>query len=121
MPGGDRTGPMGQGPRTGRASGFCAGYDTPGYVKGSVGGWGAGYGRGMGRGYGRGQGFGRGMGYGWSPHRGWQSAGWLPERPWMPVIGKEDEKKLLKSQVESLKRYQKEIEKKLGELEKEGD
>ena len=26
MPGGDGTGPMGQGPRTGRSVGFCAGY-----------------------------------------------------------------------------------------------
>lgn len=30
MPGGDGTGPMGQGPRTGRGAGYCAGYDMPG-------------------------------------------------------------------------------------------
>ncbi len=30
MPGGDRTGPGGFGPRRGRAAGFCAGYDAPG-------------------------------------------------------------------------------------------
>jgi len=34
MPGGDRTGPAGQGPMTGRAAGFCAGNPTPGYVNG---------------------------------------------------------------------------------------
>jgi len=30
MPGGDHTGPWGQGPLTGRAAGYCAGYDRPG-------------------------------------------------------------------------------------------
>jgi hypothetical protein len=33
MPQGDRTGPMGQGPRTGRAFGFCSGYDNQGLIK----------------------------------------------------------------------------------------
>ncbi|MBU8920761.1 MAG: DUF5320 domain-containing protein, partial [Bacteroidales bacterium] len=32
MPRGDRTGPEGGGPRTGRAAGFCAGFDSPGYI-----------------------------------------------------------------------------------------
>jgi len=32
MPGGDRTGPMGLGPMTGRAAGICAGYPTPGFA-----------------------------------------------------------------------------------------
>ncbi|MFP4397623.1 MAG: DUF5320 domain-containing protein [Desulfonatronovibrio sp.] len=31
MPGGDRTGPLGQGPRTGRAQGFCSGGNAPGF------------------------------------------------------------------------------------------
>lgn len=31
MPGGDRTGPVGYGPLTGRGSGFCAGYGVPGF------------------------------------------------------------------------------------------
>ena len=30
MPGGDRTGPMGMGPRTGRRAGFCGGAGVPG-------------------------------------------------------------------------------------------
>jgi len=30
MPGGDRTGPMGQGPMTGRAAGYCTGSPTLG-------------------------------------------------------------------------------------------
>ena len=40
MPGGDRTGPMGMGPGTGRRMGFCAGYEFPGYVSGGRGGFG---------------------------------------------------------------------------------
>jgi len=48
MPGGDRTGPAGMGPMTGRAAGYCAGYGVPGYMN-PVGGrgfgaWGAGRG-----------------------------------------------------------------------------
>ncbi len=31
MPKGDRTGPMGRGPRAGRAAGLCTGSETPGY------------------------------------------------------------------------------------------
>ena len=58
MPGGDRTGPLGMGPRTGRGAGYCSGSDAPGFVAGG------GY-RGRGIGYGRGCGFGRGGGRGW--------------------------------------------------------
>jgi len=32
MPLGDKTGPRGQGPKTGRGVGTCAGYDHPGYL-----------------------------------------------------------------------------------------
>jgi len=32
MPRGDRTGPLGYGPMTGRSAGHCAGYPTPGYA-----------------------------------------------------------------------------------------
>jgi hypothetical protein len=32
MPWGDRTGPLGLGPRTGRGLEFCSGYDVPGYM-----------------------------------------------------------------------------------------
>ena len=91
MPGGDRTGPMGLGPMTGRAAGFCAGYPAPGYMSpvSGRGFWGGasydniapvysggyvpygppvyygGYGRPFrfGRGFGRGR-FGRGRGFG---------------------------------------------------------
>ena len=32
MPAGDRTGPRGQGPKTGRGLGFCNDYNKPGYT-----------------------------------------------------------------------------------------
>ena len=47
MPGGDRTGPVGAGPGSGRRMGFCAGYDRPGTFN-----RGGGFGMGMGRGRG---------------------------------------------------------------------
>ena len=58
MPRGDRTGPRGAGPMTGRAAGYCAGYSVPGFMNPTVGygrGWGGGRGRGWGRGFGRGR------------------------------------------------------------------
>lgn len=64
MPAGDRTGPAGMGPMTGRGAGFCAGYPSPGYINPSGGRY---LNRGFGLGGGRGFGRGRGMGYG----RGW--------------------------------------------------
>ena len=70
MPGGDGTGPLGQGPMTGRAAGLCAGYSVPGYANSIPGrGWGFGYGRGRGRGFGGGRGWGRGFGRGFGS--GW--------------------------------------------------
>ncbi|MBA7496340.1 hypothetical protein ES702_06940 [subsurface metagenome] len=60
MPRGDRTGPWGLGPMTGRAAGYCAGYSVPGFMNPIPGfgrGWGRGYGRGFGRGWGRRRGY----------------------------------------------------------------
>jgi len=111
MPRGDRSGPSGQGPGTGRAFGYCYGFDSPGYTKGPGRGMGMGYG--FGRGMGRGHGFGRGWGYS-APYQGL-----APGSPGMSPMSKEDEIKLLKSEAESLKRSQKDIEKRLSELEKE--
>ena len=50
MPLGDGTGPQGQGPMTGRAAGYCAGYGVPGYANPGPRGGGRGYGRGWGGG-----------------------------------------------------------------------
>lgn len=111
MPGGDRTGPVGQGPVTGRGFGYCSGFDSLGFTRGSGRGMGRGFAygfrRGIGRGYHRGLGFNvpfQGLGYG--PH-------------WGSSISKEDEIRFLRSEAEGLKRSQKEIERRLGELEKE--
>jgi len=71
MPGGDRTGPTGAGPMSGRAAGLCAGYGVPGYAN-PVGGRGVGFwgaGRGRGGGWGRGRGYGPGR-FGWAPMYG---------------------------------------------------
>ena len=113
---GDRTGPMGQGPMTGRAMGFCTGYDSPGYTKG----FGGGRGMGRGFGFGRGRGFRGGWGFGSSRNFGWPDAGNIPGSPWTEPLGKADEIKMLKAQAHALKRSQSDIEKRLKELENEG-
>jgi len=64
MPGGDRTGPLGQGPRTGRGLGWCNDNDRPGYADPAPG-------RGLGLGRGRGAVMGRGLGRGGGRGRGW--------------------------------------------------
>ncbi len=65
MPLGDRTGPMGMGPMTGRAAGYCAGYSTPGFANPAFRGK-------MGYGWGRGRGFGWGRGMRWgAPYAGY--------------------------------------------------
>lgn len=60
MAGGDRRGPDGRGPMTGRGLGYCAGNDRSGHQVDALP-PGRGLGRGAGRGYGRGRGFGRGF------------------------------------------------------------
>jgi hypothetical protein len=77
MPGGDRTGPMGMGPMTGRAAGYCAGYPVPGFMNamGGRGFWGGGWGRGFGGGWGRGGGRGWRHGYYATGLPGWARAG----------------------------------------------
>jgi hypothetical protein len=44
MPRGDGTGPMGMGPMTGRAAGYCAGYAAPGFANPACGYYGRGRG-----------------------------------------------------------------------------
>ncbi len=65
MPRGDRMGPSGEGPKSGRGMGYCTGNDHPGYMN-SFSHWGGGYGRRFqgGSGYGRGAGLGFRGGYG---------------------------------------------------------
>ncbi len=66
MPRGDRTGPGGMGPMTGRQMGYCAGNNRPGFMEqGGIGG--RGFGRGFRYGYGRGRGMGYGYRHGYEP------------------------------------------------------
>jgi hypothetical protein len=85
MPGGDRTGPWGAGPMTGRGRGYCSGYAAPGYM---YPGPGLGYGRGFGRGFGRGMGYGRGRGWGmgYGRGRGWGMGGFGPYWQYPPMM-----------------------------------
>ena len=65
MPRGDRTGPAGMGPMTGRGAGYCAGYSVPGFANPAFGrGLVFGFGRGLGLGFRGGRGGGRGRGGG---------------------------------------------------------
>jgi len=119
MPGGDRTGPRGMGPMTGRALGYCAGYDTPGYMKGP--GMGFGRGWGGGRGWGRGRWGGYGRGYGW----GYRIPVYTPYSPsTVPQVSPENqlpmlkqEKDYLESEMNSLKSALDDISKRINELE----
>ncbi len=103
MPRGDRTGPMGAGPMTGRAAGFCAGNTAPGYAN-----FGGGRGRGMG--FGRGGGFGRGFG------RGWIAPGAATVAPTGP-----QELAVLKQQAQQLQADMELIQSRIQELETKPD
>lgn len=117
MPFGDGTGPLGQGSMTGRAAGYCAGYDTPGYANPS-----------FAKRY-----FGRGGGRGW---RNWYRAtglfGWQRAAMGLPARGgysysidyssqpaqidQKQEKEFLNQELENLKAEVETVEKRLKEL-----
>ena len=115
MPRGDGTGPAGMDPMTGRAVGYCAGYNVPGYMN-PVGGR-------MGMGFGRG--FGRGSGLG----RGWRFSGYPRPIPYGTVpfgpfphgtnYSPEQEAESLKMQAKLLEDEIAVIQKHLSELETE--
>ena len=105
MPYGDGTGPMGYGPMTGRAAGYCAGYGAPGYMTPTPG-WGWGFG-GRGRG---GRGFRR---WAWAPRAYAPPMG----SPYSPPPGQELE--MLKSQAEQLKATLDDINARIDELSKD--
>jgi hypothetical protein len=96
---------------TGRAAGYCAGYDVPGFAN-PVGGRG-GFGRGMGYGYGFGRGYGRGFGHG----RGY-GIGYYGEYP-TPVQPQVSEKTLIENEIKIIGEQLKALETRLGELSKE--
>lgn len=129
MPGGDRTGPMGAGPRTGRSAGYCAGFDGPGYLNpGYGGGFGGGF-RGAGRGGapwggGRGRVWGGGRGRGFFRRLGWFAPPIGASYPSSPpsqseTLSASGEIEALKSQAEYFRGALEAIEKRLEELSKE--
>lgn len=116
MPGGDRTGPMGMGPMTGRAAGYCAGSNAPGFVNAGPG-WGRGFGRGLGRGWGRG--FGWRVGGAPGPYYG-MAQGAAPAGPWTArQITREEELENLKGQADVLKQELDAISGRIGQIESE--
>ncbi|MFH2054780.1 MAG: DUF5320 domain-containing protein [bacterium] len=117
MPGGDRTGPLGAGPLTGRGAGLCRGYDAPGFAN---------------PGYGGGFRHGRGGGRGWR-HRYYATGlpGWArgdfgyvpPAGAGYPLfesrMNARDELKMLRSEARSYEEASKKIEERIQELEKQ--
>jgi hypothetical protein len=112
MPAGDRTGPYGMGPRTGRGMGYCSGYGAPGWAQ-------AGPERGF---YGR---FGGGRGSG-GGRGGWRGRHWSDAGPaWgRPAVGpapygfpsREQEIDMLKEEAEWLKTQLESIHSRIDEL-----
>lgn len=106
MPRGDRTGPMGMGPMTGRGAGICGGFGAPGFMNAMPGRGGMGMGRGRGRGYGM------GMRHGWA-FQGAQVAS-------QPVPSQQtDELSLLKNQARFFGEALQSINSRISELETE--
>lgn len=107
MPRGDRTGPRGAGPMTGRGLGLCGGYDAPGYVQGGGGPW-----------YARGGGGPWGGGRGW---RHWYHATGLPG--WMRLgygpPTREQEREALKDYAKRLEDELAQIRRRIEEAEKD--
>jgi len=133
MPAGDRTGPSGMGPMTGRGAGYCGGYDAPGYASPVPGrGFGMGWGRGWGGGWGRGGG--RGGGWGWrnmyyaTGVPGWARGGYAPAwgappagayGPYTTPPTRQQEADALKAQAEWLKEQLDAISQRITALEQD--
>lgn len=121
MPRGDGTGPRGMGRMTGRGTGYCAGYDVPGFANQAPG-------RGFGMGFGRGGGFVGGGGHGrrncfyatglpgWMRSSGFGFGGYAAPNPVMRP-DPEMEKQALKAQADALESELEMIKQRLGALE----
>ena len=114
MPGFDRTGPSGQGPRTGRGMGNCAGGPSPygsdisyGAGRGGIP-WGGGRGRAWGGGRGR---FGGGRGFG-----GRRGGGYYPPAYPVAPIAPTDERVWLEATMSDLQAELDSIKKRLDEI-----
>jgi hypothetical protein len=106
MPGGDRTGPRGFGPMTGRRAGYCAGYDRPGFDNPHPG-----YGVRYSGSYG-----GRGGGHGW---RHWYHATGVPgwARSGYEPLTQESELTRLKAERDKLRGCAEALDRRIAELE----
>lgn len=120
MPFGDRTGPAGYGPRTGRAAGYCSGYGVPGSMNPApgtgFGGWGYGFGRGRGW---RNRFYATGL-TGWQRGypAGWPGAVAPPAGYGFPATPSADQEvSALKSQAKYFEDALGEIRKRIGDLE----
>ena len=103
MPYGDGTGPLGYGPMTGRAAGYCAGYGAPGYIN-----WNPGWGYGC---WGRGRGLRR-----WA----WRPPVYAPYAAYpYAAATAEQELEWLKNQADAIKASLDEINARIEELSKE--
>mgnify|MGYP001344826131 CR=1 FL=1 len=100
------------GPMTGRAAGYCAGFDMPGFMNPIPG-------RGMGSGWGRGRGRGRGWRHGYlaTGLPGWARWSWPLAYGAAPVPGAPQETDALKAQAANLEKALDEIRKRITELE----
>ena len=121
MPGGDRSGPAGLGPMTGRGAGFCAGFGIGGYASRT-------FRLGFGRGFGGGRGFrgGRFGGEGWGRRHGFNAYGAPDARALRPFsenaprhapVDQESRKQMLKNQLETLQLQVSSIQTQLAEIE----
>jgi hypothetical protein len=120
MPAGDGTGPMGMGPMTGRAAGYCSSYDAPGWANPVPA-------RGFGWGRGGAWGSRGGRGGGWR-HRnwyyatgipGWARFGYAPDwgyDPYAAAPSPEQETEFLQQQAEWLKQQLDAIGQRIEEL-----
>ncbi|MDD5020219.1 MAG: DUF5320 domain-containing protein [Candidatus Omnitrophica bacterium] len=115
MPRGDGTGPVGLGPMTGRAAGYCAGFGIPGYINTIPG---------RGRGF-----FGRGGGRGWrhwyyaTGLTGWQRGsmgmpGFGARYPYASDVSPQQEADILKNEADFLKKQLEDIQRRIETLEK---
>ena len=116
MPFGDRTGPQGLGPRTGRGAGFCSGFSGPGYMNPVPGRGFAGFGRGRGsRGFGRGRGW---RNWYWETGvPGWMRGGYGSPR-FAPRVTSEEEMDILRDEAEYLKQQLSDVQDRISALEK---
>jgi len=106
MPGGDRTGPLGLGPMSGRGAGFCGGYGMPGYMNPFPGRF---FGRGYGGGFGRGRGF-----------RGRAAVPYYPY-PYGVPYSAQNEAEMLRQDAQHLETSLEEIKKRLAQLEEQSE